>query len=195
MSLTRTIHQLNSGTSIFDLSGLTSLKRGVAAGANAPLDQQKKVAHLFEALFIQQFLKQARQASPLSGPFDSDQTRMAQSMADQQLALQLATPGIGLARALLEQIQAGGSQQGTPAADTSGQVLSLSSRVPGLRSHVAPEPGQLPSISALLSLLGGHNLAGAVIHAVTEAPQQIRDFVSRMSGAADRQGTRLNSSH
>src|SRR3546814_20290727 len=124
MSLTRTIHQLNSGTSIFDLSGLTSLKRGVAAGANAPLDQQKKVAHRFEALFIQQFLKQARQASPLSGQFDSDQTRMAQSMNDPQLALQLATPGIGLASALLEQIQAGCSQKGNTAADPSRQVLT-----------------------------------------------------------------------
>src|SRR3546814_5169814 len=90
MSLTRTIHQLNSGTSIFDLSGLTSMKRGVAAGANAPLDQQNKVAPRLEAPFIQQFLKQARQASPFSGPFDRDQTRMAPSLADQQLALQQA---------------------------------------------------------------------------------------------------------
>jgi len=39
---------------------------------------------------------------------NTDQTRMVQSMADEQLALQLSTPGIGLAQALIKQIQGQG---------------------------------------------------------------------------------------
>jgi len=185
MSLVQYIHQPAATNSIFDLAGLSNLKRGVSAGANAPLAQQKKVAHQFEALFIQQFLKQARQASMMSGPFDSDQTRMAQSMADQQLATQLATPGIGLARALLQQIQAGRSQNDPGADADTSQVIAPSSRVAGLSSQVGPdESGKIPSISALISMLGGNSISGAVVNAVKEAPQYIHDFVSKMSGAA-----------
>lgn len=185
MPLTRTIHQPEFTTSIFDSGSLNSLKRGVAAGANASLADQKKVAHRFEALFIQQFLKQARQAAPMNGPFDSQQTRMARSLSDQQMSLQLATPGIGLARALLAQIQAGRAPDGANDAGGSAAELTPSSRVAGMRSTIGPEPEGLPSISALLKLLNAHTMTGAVFNAVKEAPEHIRDFVAQMSGAAN----------
>lgn len=185
MALTRTIHQPEFTASIFDFGGLSSLKRGVAEGANAPLTDQKKVAHRFEALFIQQFLKQARQAMPANGPFDSQQTRMARSLADQQMSLQLATPGLGLARALLDQIQAGRTSAGAQDVNGTPQELTPSSRVAGLKSHIGPAPEELPSISSLLKLLNAHTLTGAVFNAVKEAPQHIRDFVADMSGAAN----------
>lgn len=190
MSMVRYIHVPEAASSsIFDFSGLDSLKRGVAAGANAPAAAQKKVAHQFEALFLQQFLKQARQASTLSGPFDSEQTKMAQSMADEQLALQLATPGIGLAKALLAQIQAGGSHDGKGAGAASAGKAGGGASAPGSKPE-ATLPGSVPSISALLSMLqGGGSLASSlttgVAKVVQDAPQKIRDFVSRMSGAAD----------
>lgn len=187
MSLVRYIHMPEaSSSSIFDFSNLDSLKQGVAAGANAPEAEQKKVAHQFEALFIQQFLKQARQASTLSGPFDSEQTKMARSMADEQLALQLANPGIGLAKALLAQIQAGGSHSGKAGdADASAATSSASTRVSGMRSQLGMGgPDSVSSISALISMLNGGALAVGTVKAAQEAPQKIRDFVSRMSGAA-----------
>lgn len=187
MSLIRYIHMPEAAaSSIFDFSSLDSLKQGVSAGADAPAAAQKKVAHQFEALFIQQFLKQARQASTLTGPFDSEQTKMARGMADEQLALQLATPGIGLAKALLAQIQAGGSHDGKPGSvDAGADAASASSRVPGMRSQLgADAPDSVPSISALISMLNGGALAVGAVKAVQEAPQKIRDFVSRMSGAA-----------
>jgi flagellar protein FlgJ len=186
MSMVRYIHMPEAASSsIFDFSGLDSLKQGVAAGANAPADAQKKVAHQFEALFIQQFLKQARQASTLTGAFESEQTKMARSMADEQLALQLANPGIGLAKALLAQIQASGAHDGKPGAEAAGAAAPASSRVPGMRSELgADTPDGVPSISALISMLNGGALAVGAVKAVQEAPQKIRDFVSRMSGAA-----------
>jgi flagellar protein FlgJ len=185
MALTRTIHQPEFTASIFDFGGLNSLRRGVAEGANAPVADQKKVAHRFEALFIQQFLKQARQAVPSNGPFDSQQTRMARSLADQQMSMQLATPGLGLARALLAQIQAGRTSAGAQDADGAQRELTPSSRVPDMKSSIGPAPGELPSIASLLKLLNAHTLTGAVFNAVKEAPQHIRDFVAEMSGAAN----------
>jgi|GEM_PF-6502981 len=65
--------------------------------------QEVEVAHQFEALLIQQWLKQVRQSSE-NTLFDSDQTRFVQSWSDEALALQLSTPGMGLAQALLEQM-------------------------------------------------------------------------------------------
>jgi len=53
-------------------------------------------------------LKRMREATPKTGLLDSDQTRMAQSLADDQLAQQLATPGIGLAQALIRMMQGQG---------------------------------------------------------------------------------------
>src|SRR3546814_12298566 len=81
-------------------------------------------------------LKQARQVSVAPGAFDSQQTRLAQSMSDEQMALQLANPGIGLARALLDQIQAaqGGQAGGVGGASIPPDLAR--SRLPGLGSRV-----------------------------------------------------------
>ena len=69
----------------FDFNHLNSLKKGVRAGAVSPESKHQEVAHQFEALMIQQLMKQARQSPLESGPFDSQQTRLAQSMADEQI--------------------------------------------------------------------------------------------------------------
>jgi len=66
--------------------------------------QEIEVARQFEALLLQQWLKQARQSTGQDTLFDSDQTRFAQTWSDEQLAQHLSTPGIGLAQALLEQM-------------------------------------------------------------------------------------------
>src|SRR5690606_11775005 len=132
---------------------LNSLKQGVRAGANAPLEAQKKVAQQFEALFIQQMLKQARQAS-MPSVFDSQQTRLAQSMSDEQMSMQLAESGIGLAQALLDQIQRGQGDS-TPKLPSQATPPELAaSRLPGLRSRIGDErPQDAPTISDLITLL------------------------------------------
>lgn len=88
---------------VLDIASLGALKRQVRAndaqGARAAAQQ-------FEALFLQQVLKSMRDATPQDGAFDSDQTRMYQSLLDQQLAQVLATRsnGTGLAAMLEKQL-------------------------------------------------------------------------------------------
>lgn len=170
--------------SSLDFSGLNSLKQGVRAGADAPLEKQKKVAQQFEALFIQQMMKQARQVSTTPSLFDSQQTRMAQSMSDEQMALQLADPGIGLAQALLAQIQGG---QSTPAAAGAKPQLPelAASRLPGLRSRIGENRrDDASSISGLIDLLTKNPLTEKIYAAIKGAPEHIQNFVSKMSDAA-----------
>lgn len=177
--------------SALDFRHLNTLGQAVKNGAAASLADQKQVAKQFEAMFIQQLLKQARQASASTGLLDSDQTRLAQSMADEQNALQLAEPGIGLAQALLEQIQASlpGGRGAALIADRAAALPELaSSRLPGLRSRMGDERKQdAPSISALIDMLSASPLgqaAGAMMAAVKGAPSHIQSFVDRMSAAA-----------
>jgi len=185
MSFLQFIPRPGNETSIFDLAHLNSLKRGVQQDPAGPDEKQKEIAHQFEALFIQQVLKQARQAAGANGLLDSDQTRMTQSMADEQLALQLASPGVGLAQALLDQIQAaqGGARK---AGDVKTNVAeAASSRRPELRSRIGPERQVVASsISALIGLLTGNSVAGAMVSAIKGAPRHIQSFVAKMSDAA-----------
>jgi len=86
----------------------SSIPKSPPPVAASVLEQEVKevqAAHQFEALLLQQWLKQARQSAGQNGLLDSDQTRFAQTWSDEQLAEQLATPGIGLAQALLEQMR------------------------------------------------------------------------------------------
>ncbi len=184
MSVTQYFPRPGNDTSAFDFSQLNSLKREIQGGASPQAN--KKVAHQFEAVFIQMLLKQAHQTSILSGPFDSEQTRMAQSMGDEQMAQQLANPGIGLAQALLNQMNAqrAGGDAAPPASATPPELSP--SRLPGLRSRIGPD-STIPvasSISALIDLLSKQPLAVSVASAIKGAPEHIRDFVSAMSAAA-----------
>ena len=171
-------------TSSLDFSGLNSLKRGVQAGADAPVSEQKKVAQQFEALFLQQMLKQARQVSTEPGIFDSQQTRLAQSMGDEQMSLQLADPGLGLAQAILEQIQGGPGSRAQKTPVDSGLPELASSRVPGLRSRMGDGQDQPTSISDLINVLNKAPSAERIYSAIKGAPEHIQNFVNKMSAAA-----------
>jgi flagellar protein FlgJ len=85
------------------LSGLKRLSK-----ENSP-EAVKEAAKQFEALFLQQVMKSMREATPKGGMFDSEESRMYQSMLDQQMAMQLSTRGggIGLARVIERQMSAG----------------------------------------------------------------------------------------
>ena len=88
--------------SVFDINGLIALKR--QAKENDP-QALKAAARQFEAVFLQMVLKSMRDATPHEGMFDSDQTRMYESLLDQQLAQVLATRGsTGLAAMIEKQL-------------------------------------------------------------------------------------------
>lgn len=81
-----------------DVRGLDALK--LEARANTPA-ANKAVAQQFEALFLQIVLKTMRDATPREGLFDSEQSRMFESIHDQQLAQVLSGTGKGLGLAAL----------------------------------------------------------------------------------------------
>src|SRR5690606_26731596 len=132
----------------FDVRTLDNLKGRVQQSPDAAAGHYREVAKQFEALFLQVMLKAMREATPQNGLFDSDQTRLARSLADEQLAFELASPGIGLAQALLDMIQRqqGGADQGQGTAAWHAHEANTS-RVPGLRSHIGAYDGRsAPSV-------------------------------------------------
>ncbi len=91
--------------SIFDISSMTALKSAAKRDDPAAI---KAAAQQFEALFIQMMLKSMRDATPNDGPFNSEQTRMYESMLDQQMAQVMATKGgTGLAAVIEKQLSGG----------------------------------------------------------------------------------------
>src|SRR5690606_33290597 len=105
---------------------------------------EAEVARQFEAIFIQQMLKQARQGSSLSGLFDTEHMRLYQSMADEQMAIQMSDPGIGLAQTLLARMR-GGRGEGLAKPVLAGLPESASSRLPQLQSRMKVEGKEVAS--------------------------------------------------
>lgn len=91
-----------AGRLAIDGGALASLKRSAAENPRAGVRQ---AAQQFEALFLDMVLKSMREASPPDGLFDSEQTRLYQSMLDQQLSQTLARRGAtGLAAVIEKQL-------------------------------------------------------------------------------------------
>lgn len=178
----------------FDSRSLDSLKHEVTREGGPKSEQQKEVARQFEALFLQMMIKRMREATPRDGMFDSDQTRLAQTMADEQLALELASPGIGLAQAILQQIRA--NQGGAPdAALDSAPLLAPevnNSRLPGLVSRLGVDTSQGPNVrgdvAAMIDRLsrGGRPAETEPVKPPSGAPSHVVDFVNRMAEPARR---------
>jgi flagellar protein FlgJ len=169
-------------SSIFDFGALSSLHHDVTSQP-ASAQKQVEVARQFEAVYIQMLLKQMRQATMKSGLLDSNESRMVQSMADEQLALQLANPGIGLAQALLKQMQA------NQPADAQGDALADGAGPDGqppldLAAHTlrgGPPPAE---VTALLRVLNRNGASDRALAASEGAPDHVVDFVSQMASAA-----------
>jgi flagellar protein FlgJ len=84
-----------------DVKALNDLKRETRS--NAP-GAHREVARQFEALFLQSVLKSMRDATPREGLFDSEQSRLFESMHDQQLTQLMVARGRGTGlAALIEQ--------------------------------------------------------------------------------------------
>lgn len=185
----------NDRVSIFDFDSLQRLRRAVTEVGeggrpdpsqlkNGVTEAEREVAHQFEALLIQQVLKQARRA-PFSTFLQSDSTRFAQSLADQQASLELSKSGVGLAENILDMIR---SQRGESSATNLLPEQVSRTRVAGLRSSMGEErkARELATASEdLLAMLNTVRRQSEKVHAAIEgAPRHIRDFVSRMSAAA-----------
>ena len=115
-----------SGAIYNDFSQFTTLRAEATKNPNAALED---VAAQFESIFLQQMLKSMRDATVKSGLFESSQMETYQSMADQQLAVQLSEQGgIGLARMMVEQMQTRGlvPESGN---DKNGETTALNSAV------------------------------------------------------------------
>ncbi|ANY15987.1 flagellar assembly peptidoglycan hydrolase FlgJ [Bordetella pseudohinzii] len=177
MALTSSLAGGQAADSVFDLGKLSELKRGVGQRPD-DVQQQRQVAQQFEALFIQMMLKRMREATPKDGIFDSQQTEMLQSMSDEQMALQLAKPGLGLADALLKQMQQNAGPAAGAAADAPAGVTRDQA---GRYAAAKPEAG----ISALLDVLRNNRARDRAVAAAEGAPDHVVDFVSRMSHAAN----------
>ncbi|PJM91117.1 flagellar assembly peptidoglycan hydrolase FlgJ [Achromobacter ruhlandii] len=161
--------------SVFDMGRLSDLKRDVTKDpANPGTEQQKQVAKQFEALFLQMMLKRMREATPKEGLFDSQQTQMLQSMADEQLALHLATPGIGLSQSILAQMQ-----QGKPGDLPAEAVQRL-----GQGTDLDFQTGGSRQVSALMDVMRNNRASDRAPAGAEGAPEHVINFVSKMSRAA-----------
>lgn len=76
----------------------------MSARQNSP-DAMREAAQQFEALFVNMMLKSMRDATPQDGILDNNQSRMFTAMLDQELSQVFAEKGIGLADAMLQQLE------------------------------------------------------------------------------------------
>jgi flagellar protein FlgJ len=92
--------QLNA----FDPNSLGDLKR-LARSEGQQDVALRAAAKQFEALFLQMVMKSMREATPASSLMDSEQTKMYQSLLDQQMALNMSqSRGTGLSEVIFRQL-------------------------------------------------------------------------------------------
>ena len=103
MTTANNIAPMSAPVNVLDVNSLATLKRQAGKGDPAA---NKEVARQFEAFFLQMVMKSMRDATPREGMFDSDQTRMYESLLDQQLAQVLGggNRGTGLAAMIEAQL-------------------------------------------------------------------------------------------
>ncbi len=106
--------QLNA----FDPNSLGDLKRLARSDGQQDV-ALRAAAKQFEALFLQMVMKSMRDATPATSMMDSEQTKMYQSLLDQQMALNMSQArGTGLSEVIFRQL--GGKD--APAAAVDGQA-------------------------------------------------------------------------
>lgn len=161
---------------VFDTSGLTALKRQVQSNDPKAL---KAAAQQFEALFLQIVLKSMRDASPREGIFDSEQSKMYESLLDQQMAQVIGAKGkgLGLAAMLEKQML---QQREEPQLFEGGLPLQpqLKNRDGGLPLPVDALPGLLRTAPRLPAGAAAGGAGDGV------AAASAREFVNRLWPAA-----------
>jgi len=112
-----------------------SLERLRADAQNDPRKALKGAATQFEAVFVDMLLKSMREALPQDGPLTSDTTRLYTGMLDQQLAQGIAAKGLGLADALVKQLERHPSIAAKPTGSETAAPVTV---------NVAPAPAEKP---------------------------------------------------
>ena len=92
-----------------DMSGIIKAARATAENASLkPLDRSadlREAAEQFEAIFLNEFIKQARKAKLAEDIFGSEAQDTYQDMMDRELSSQLAgRVNLGIAEALVRQL-------------------------------------------------------------------------------------------
>ena len=100
-----------------NMSGIIEAARTTAENASLkPLDRNadlREAAEQFEAIFLNEFIKQARKAKLAEDIFGSEAQDTYQDMMDRELSTQLAGRGnLGIAEALVRQLGQGQSETG-----------------------------------------------------------------------------------
>ena len=157
-------------TNIFDQRGLAEIKR--LSKTNDP-QALKSAARQFEAMFLTMVLKSMRDASPRDGIMDSDQTRMYESLLDQQLAQVMATKGNGTGLAAMIEKQLSQVRTFDPEPVEGMVPLNLPPKGAPLNQGTPSQP--LPS-----AVQGFAPLPGAIDNGGEGGSSTARDFISRM---------------
>lgn len=102
----------------------------------------QSAAQQFEALFVQMMMKSMRDAIPSSGLMDSSATDSYQKMLDQQWSQVIASRGVGLADALVQQLEREGLVAKGEGASSSGdqQMQALIAGIPRGTPRVLDSP-------------------------------------------------------
>lgn len=154
----------------FDARGLDALKGQARSDPKAAL---AKAVTQFEALFLQQVLKQMRDALPQDGMLSSETTKSYTALFDQQLAQSLATRGMGLRKALEAQLLRGlnaGPAPDATKAEGKGGALSA----PNAVLAPPPAPAAPPAKAAAPTIRGGSSV-----------PDAVQAFIEKLRPAAE----------
>jgi flagellar protein FlgJ len=156
-----------------DFRGLADIQR--QAKTNDP-QALKAAAQQFEALFMQMVLKSMRDATPKEGMFDSEQSRMYESLLDQQFAQVMSSKkGIGLAEMLERHMT---RQSADPAASDEQMLLNPMQRsFDLLRSRSLIQPQTAPAATSAVPPAPTFDAIESVL--VTPSANA-RDFVARV---------------
>lgn len=150
--------RINSGIQLnaFDPNSLGDLKR-LARTDGQSNDTLRAAARQFEALFLQMVMKSMREATPASGLMDNEQSKLFQSLLDQQLALNMAQgKGAGLADTILRQIGGKAGSSAIDALDTGNAVAGTGFDLAGVARRAAiPAARRGATESAAADLLAG----------------------------------------
>lgn len=178
------------------------LKR-LAADGNSP-EALRATAQQFEAVFMQMVFKAMREATPEGGLFDSEHTRMFQSMHDQQVASDISSSGkgMGLADAIFRQL--GG--EAMQAEREHGHIgpdgrryfdLSNVTRQPSTRATVQPA---IPAVAGLAPENAAESAAEVAApqatphvapQAAAKVPEHVSGFVRKLHADAEQAGREL----
>ncbi len=169
----------SSSTGSFDPRGLDALK---LSAKNSDATSTRKVAQQFESMFLSMMLKNMRATLPGSDPLANDASKMATDMYDQQLATTMSKgKGIGLADALVAQIErAQGKKPDAPADTTKSTLDGSPSAMPLTMTRV--KAMSLPGTGIAIPLSTDTPVTTAP--ATTSATPIHRDFVDRFKDAA-----------